>query len=142
MPLPSATPSQIRSALLLREEIALLDQARGRLRHRPSAVRRHTAAIESTSRQRSGRRTGCADRAGRHVARASRRLRLGRLVEALGCTSIRHEGGLEGWRQAGYKIFEDVIYAKAFGKPVVEHRRHTPSLAADEVAGSSRRKPY
>jgi rhodanese-related sulfurtransferase len=54
---------------------------------------------------------------------------------ALGYTDVRQiEGGLAGWRQADFEIFEDVnSYAKAFGE-LVEHRRHTPSLAADEVA--------
>ena len=55
--------------------------------------------------------------------------------KALGYTDVRQlDGGLAGWRKAGYEIFEDVnSYAKAFGE-LVEHRRHTPSLAADEVA--------
>lgn len=43
------------------------------------------------------------------------------------------EGGLAGWREAGYELFEDVnSYAKAFGE-WVEHYRHTPSLPAPEV---------
>jgi predicted metal-dependent enzyme (double-stranded beta helix superfamily)/rhodanese-related sulfurtransferase len=43
------------------------------------------------------------------------------------------EGGLAGWRAAGYEVFEDVnSYSKAFGE-LVEHRRHTPSLPAEEV---------
>src|SRR3982075_1955574 len=38
------------------------------------------------------------------------------------------------WRMAGYEIFQDVnSYAKAFGE-LVESRRHTSSLPADEVA--------
>ena len=54
---------------------------------------------------------------------------------ALGYTNIRQlEGGLEAWRKAGLEIFQDVnSYAKAFGE-LVESRRHTPSLAAEEVA--------
>ena len=54
---------------------------------------------------------------------------------ALGYTDIRRlEGGLEAWRNAGFEIFIDVnSYAKAFGE-LVEQRRHTPSLAAEEVA--------
>src|SRR5437588_3452816 len=36
---------------------------------------------------------------------------------------------------AGFELFRDVnSYAKAFGE-MVESRRHTPSLSADEVAG-------
>ena len=54
---------------------------------------------------------------------------------ALGYTDIRQlEGDLEAWRQAGFEIFIDVnSYAKAFGE-LVEARRHTPSLSAEEVA--------
>ena len=44
------------------------------------------------------------------------------------------DGGLEGWRTAGLELFQDVnSYAKAFGE-LVESRRHTPSLSAQEVA--------
>jgi len=53
---------------------------------------------------------------------------------ALGYSEVRFlEGGLQGWRDAGYELFEDVnSYSKAFGE-LVEHRRHTPSFAAEEV---------
>jgi rhodanese-related sulfurtransferase len=43
------------------------------------------------------------------------------------------EGGLQGWRDAGGEVFIDVnVPSKAFGE-LVEHHRHTPSLAAEEV---------
>ncbi len=53
---------------------------------------------------------------------------------ALGYTDLRElAGGLEAWRNAGFEIFIDVnSYAKAFGE-LVEARRHTPSLSAEEV---------
>jgi rhodanese-related sulfurtransferase len=42
-------------------------------------------------------------------------------------------GGLSGWRELGYELFQDVnSYSKAFGE-LVEARRHTPSLSAAEV---------
>ena len=56
-------------------------------------------------------------------------------LAALGYTNIRElAGGLKAWRDAGYELFQDVnSYAKAFGE-LVESRRHTPSLPADDVA--------
>ncbi|CAN5376212.1 rhodanese-like domain-containing protein [soil metagenome] len=53
---------------------------------------------------------------------------------ALGYTDVRLlDGGLQGWADAGYELFQDVnSYSKAFGE-LVEHRRHTPSLSAEDV---------
>jgi rhodanese-related sulfurtransferase len=49
------------------------------------------------------------------------------------CASSRHRFA-SAWAAAGYDLFQDVnSYAKAFGE-LVEHRRHTPSLPADDVA--------
>lgn len=43
------------------------------------------------------------------------------------------QGGLSAWKAAGCELFEDVnSYSKAFGE-LVEARRHTPSLSAEEV---------
>ena len=55
-------------------------------------------------------------------------------LETLGFTDVHAlDGGLEGWRAAGYELFEDVnSYSKAFGE-LVEHQRHTPSLPAPDV---------
>ena len=42
-------------------------------------------------------------------------------------------GGLEGWRQASYELFQDVnSYSKAFGE-LVESLRHTPSVTAPDA---------
>ncbi|GAA0489561.1 MULTISPECIES: rhodanese homology domain-containing protein [Tatumella] len=44
------------------------------------------------------------------------------------------QDGLQGWKQAGEQLFIDVNSpSKAFGE-LVEYQRHTPSLAAEEVA--------
>jgi predicted metal-dependent enzyme (double-stranded beta helix superfamily)/rhodanese-related sulfurtransferase len=58
----------------------------------------------------------------------------GKRLAALGYTQIRAlAGGLQGWKDAGYELFQDVnSYSKAFGE-LVEARRHTPSLPAQEV---------
>ncbi|EGD59462.1 rhodanese-like protein [Novosphingobium nitrogenifigens DSM 19370] len=56
------------------------------------------------------------------------------ILAGLGFTDVDVlEGGLKGWRAAGYELFEDVnSYSKAFGE-LVEHQRHTPSLPAPDV---------
>lgn len=135
MNLPIMTPSRVRSRLLLGEEIALLD-----LRHEAAYATGHPLFAANMA-------------AGRIAIEAAARLPRkdvpivvydageGLLAEAagqfaaLGYTDIRElEGGLEGWRRAGFEIFIDVnSYAKAFGE-LVESRRHTPSLSAEEVA--------
>ena len=57
------------------------------------------------------------------------------ILERLGFTAVSAlDGGLAGWRDHGYELFEDVnSYSKAFGE-LVEHYRHTPSLPAPDVA--------
>jgi rhodanese-related sulfurtransferase len=134
MTLPSITPSEVRTTLLLREEIALLD-----VRHEATFATGHPLFAANMT-------------ADRIVLEAEARLPRrdvpivlyddgeGLVAEAagqlgaLGYSNIRQlAGGLQGWKQAGYEVFEDVnSYAKAFGE-LVEHRRHTPSLAAEEV---------
>jgi rhodanese-related sulfurtransferase len=55
-------------------------------------------------------------------------------LRALGYTDVaRLDGGLDGWRRAGGEVFIDVnVPSKAFGE-LVESKRHTPSLSANEV---------
>ena len=135
MNIPAITPSQIRSMLLLHEETALLD-----LRHEAAYATGHPLFAANMA-------------AGRIACEAEIRLPRkdvpivvydageGLVAEAadrfaaLGYGNIRQlEGGLHAWRKAGFEIFIDVnSYAKAFGE-LVESRRHTPSLSAEEVA--------
>jgi rhodanese-related sulfurtransferase len=141
MTIPSVTPSQIHSALLLREEIALLDvrhEAAFATGHPLFAANMAAGRIELEAAHRLPRKDVSVvlyDAGEGLVPEATDRFR------ALGYTNVRQlDGGLAGWRRAGYEIFEDVnSYAKAFGE-LVEHRRHTPSLAADEVAALIEKK--
>jgi rhodanese-related sulfurtransferase len=129
------TASQVRAALLLRDEVALLD-----LRHEAAFATGHPLfaanmavdriALEAEARlPRKDVPIVVYDAGEGLVSLATDRLK------ALGYTNVRQlDGGLNGWRQAGYELFQDVnSYAKAFGE-LVESRRHTPSLAADDVA--------
>ena len=138
---PTVTPSQVRSALLLRDEIALLD-----LRHEAAFATGHPLFAANMAADRIALEAGARlprkdvpivlyDAGEGLVAQAVDRL------AALGYSNIRElDGGLDAWRMAGYEIFQDVnSYAKAFGE-LVESRRHTPSLSADEVAALIARK--
>src|SRR5258707_10716728 len=135
MPTPTVTASQVRRALLLRDEIALLD-----LRHEAAFATGHPLfaanmaagriALEAETRlPRKDVPVALYDAGEGLVAEAADRL------AALGYTNVHQlDGGLQAWREAGYELFKDVnSYAKAFGE-LVESRRHTPSLPAGEVA--------
>ena len=135
MKLPTVTPADIRRALLLREEIALLD-----LRYEAGFATGHPLfaanmavdriSIEAETRlPRKDVPIVLYDDGEELVASGAERL------AALGYTHISAlDGGLKSWRAAGYEVFADVnSYSKAFGE-LVESRRHTPSLSADEVA--------
>jgi rhodanese-related sulfurtransferase len=135
MTVPTVTASQVRRALLLRDEIAFLD-----LRYEAAYATGHPLfaanmaadmiALEAETRlPRKDVPIIVYDAGEGLVAQAAERLL------ALGYTEIRQlGGGLQAWQMAGYELFQDVnSYAKAFGE-LVESRRHTPSLAADEVA--------
>src|SRR5882724_5377859 len=138
---PTITPSQVRIALLLREEIALLD-----LRHEAAFATGHPLfaanmaagriALDAETRlPRKDVLIVVYDAGEGLVAEAADRFK------ALGYSNVRAlDGGLQGWKDAGFELFQDVnSYAKAFGE-LVEARRHTPSLAAEEVATLIARK--
>src|ERR1700712_782797 len=141
MTVPSVTPSQVRCALLLRDEIALLD-----IRHEAAFADGHPLfaanmaagriALEAAARlPRKDVQIVVYDAGEGLVPQAADRL------GALGYTNVRQlDGGLQGWQRAGFELFQEVnSYAKAFGE-LVESRRHTPSLSADAVAALLARK--
>jgi len=141
MPLHSITPSQVRCALLLRDEITLLDvrqEAAFATGHPLFAANMAADRIALEAELRLPRKDVpivLYDAGEGLVAAAADRF------AALGYSNVRAlEGGLQGWKAAGYELFQDVnSYAKAFGE-LVEHRRHTPSLAAEEVSALIARK--
>ena len=135
MILPTVTPSQVHTALKLRDEIALLD-----LRHEAAFASGHPLFAANMAAGRIGLEAGTRlprkevpivlyDAGEGLVAQAADRFK------ALGYSNVRElDGGLRAWQAAGYELFQDVnSYAKAFGE-LVERARHTPSLPADEVA--------
>lgn len=139
--LATATPQDIRTALLIGSEIALIDVreehdfAQG---HPLFAAQIPLRRIDEEARWRIPRLAtpvivydngeGLARKAAVRFA-------------ALGYSDVRElDGGLTAWAEAGYELFQDVnSYSKAFGE-LVEHRRHTPSLAAEEVQALIREK--
>jgi rhodanese-related sulfurtransferase len=130
----TVTPEQIRSALLARDEIALIDlreEAAFAQGHPLFAAQSPLRRLELEAPWRLPRRNAPVvvyDAGEGLVAPALERL------GALGFTEVHAlQGGLDGWRAAGFELFEDVnSWSKAFGE-LVEAQRHTPSLAAPDV---------
>ena len=120
MTVPSITPRQIRTALLLRDEIALLDvrhEAVFATGHPLFAANMAAGRIELEAEARLPRKDVpivLYDDGEGLVAAAAEGL------AALGYSNVRQlDGGLRGWKSAGYEVFEDVnSYAKAFGELV------------------------
>jgi rhodanese-related sulfurtransferase len=133
--IPTVTPQHIRTILLARDEIALLDvrhEAEFAIAHPLFAANMAYDRIALEAELRLPRKDVpivLYDNGEGHVQTAAEAL------AKLGYSNIRAlAGGVSAWRDAGYELFQDVnSYVKAFGE-LVEHRRHTPSLPADEVA--------
>ena len=131
----SVSPQQVRSTLLLGDEIALLD-----VRHEAAFATGHPLFAANMAAERIALEAPIrlprkdvpivVYDAGENLVPAAKQT-----LAALGYSHVRElGGGLQVWRDAGYELFSDVnSYAKAFGE-LVEARRHTPSLPADEVA--------
>lgn len=129
------TPQAIRRALLLGDEIALLD-----VRHEADFATGHPLFASNLAHDR------IAVEADIRLPRKDVPVVLyddgeglaepaAAALAAIGYTRVSLlDGGLTGWADAGYELFEDVnSYSKAFGE-LVEAQRHTPSLAAEDVA--------
>ncbi len=134
MTLPTVTPQEVRQDLIARREVALID-----LREEDPFAKAHPLFASQLSLSRL--ELEVLDRIPRKdvkvvlyddgeglVSPAGKRL------AALGYANVHAlKGGLKGWVDAGYELFQDVnSYSKAFGE-LVEARRHTPSLPAQEV---------
>tara|TARA_R110000782_G_C14818323_1_gene413530 strand:+ start:3942 stop:5522 length:1581 start_codon:yes stop_codon:yes gene_type:complete len=128
------SPGGVRAALLARIEIALLDvreEADFARAHPLFAAQMALGNIELEAFDRIPRRDTqiiLYDDGEEWAERAAR------IFTKIGYTDVRLlEGGLSGWRAAGYELFQDVnSYSKAFGE-LVEHRRQTPSIAAPDL---------
>ena len=132
--LTHTTTAQVREALLARNEIALLDVREEDLfaqGHPLFAANLPLGRLELDAYLRIPRlNTNIVvyDNGEGLAAIAVQRL------QALGYTQVSLlENGLQGWRDAGAEVFIDVnVPSKSFGE-LVESKRHTPSLAAEEV---------
>ncbi len=128
------SPQDIRQALLARQELALVDvreEAPFAQGHPLFAVNIPLSKLEIEVFARIPRRDTAVtlyDNGEGLAQRAAERL------QALGYSDVALlSGGLDGWAKAGGELFIDVnVPSKAFGE-LVESRRHTPSLAAEEV---------
>jgi rhodanese-related sulfurtransferase len=134
-PIAELDPPAVRAALLARSEIALLDvreEDEFAQAHPLWAANLPLARIELDAWGRLPRRDtpvvvyGAPDEADARLA--ATRLR------ALGYANVfLLAGGLQGWRDAGGELFQDVnVPSKSFGE-WLESRSHTPSLPAAEV---------
>ena len=130
----TTTYQQIRAALLARQEVAILDvreEAIFAQSHPLFAANLSLSKIELEVYQRIPRRNTFIvvydDGEGLAIKAAKK------LVE-LGFSEVHLlEGGLSGWKDAGGELFIDVnVPSKAFGE-LVESKRHTPMLSANEV---------
>src|SRR6187551_465306 len=131
---PMTTFSEIRAALLAREEIALIDaREEGPFAdaHPLFAASLPLGRLELEVLDRIPRLTTriVVCDAGEGVAELART----RLL-SIGYRDVSVlDGGIQGWRASGGELFRDVnVPSKAFGE-LVESKRHTPSLTAEQV---------
>ncbi len=134
---PLATYAQVREALLQRQEIAILDvreedpfaQA-----HPLFAANMPLGRIEADAWTRVPRLDTFIVVYGTAFNGDDLALPAARTLKRMGYTQVHVlDGGLQGWQDAGGEVFRDVnVPSKSFGE-LVESKRHTPSLSAQEV---------
>lgn len=133
---PALTRAQVRQALLAGAEIALID-----VREEDPFAQEHPlwaanfplSKLELEAWPRIPRRDTLIVVYGEHAGE-DLAPRAAAVLQTLGYTNVhRLEGGLAAWIADGGEVFRDVnVPSKSFGE-VVEAKRHTPSLSAEEV---------
>ena len=134
---PFSTPEEVRRKLLTREELALIDvreESAFADGHPLFAAQLPTGRIGIEAEARLPRKSVSIVIYGDEAGAAAR------AFSALGYSNVRHlEGGLLGWRTAGYEVFRDVnSSSKAFGE-LVASRRKTPFISAGDLAAAQAR---
>jgi len=134
---PVATYAQIRNMLLQRQEIAILDVREEdpfAQCHPLFAANLPLGRIEADAWTRLPRLDTFLVVYGNALNGEDIALPAARTLRRMGYTQVHLlSGGLQGWQDAGGEVFRDVnVPSKSFGE-LVESKRHTPSLSAQEV---------
>ncbi len=134
---PLASYTRIRETLLQRQEIALLDVREEdpfAQCHPLFAANLPLGRIEADAWTRIPRLNTFIVVYGTAFNGDDLALPAARTLKRMGYTNVHLlAGGLKGWQDAGGEVFRDVnVPSKAFGE-LVESKRHTPSLSAQEV---------
>ncbi len=134
---PSAAYAQIRHSLMQRQEIAILDVREEdpfAQCHPLFAANLPLGRIETDAWTRIPRLDTFIVVYGTTANGDDLALPAARTLQRMGYTHVHLlTGGLQGWQDAGGEVFRDVnVPSKSFGE-LVESKRHTPSLSAQEV---------
>jgi predicted metal-dependent enzyme (double-stranded beta helix superfamily)/rhodanese-related sulfurtransferase len=134
---PSASYAQVRETLLQRQEIAILDVREEdpfAQCHPLFAANLPLGRIEADAWTRIPRLDTFIVVYGTAFNGDDLALPAARTLKRMGYTHVHLlAGGLQGWQDAGGEVFRDVnVPSKSFGE-LVESKRHTPSLSAQEV---------
>ncbi len=134
---PSSSYAQVRETLLQRQEIAILDVREEdpfAQCHPLFAANLPLGRIEADAWTRIPRLDTFIVVYGTAFNGDDLALPAARTLKRMGYTHVHLlAGGLQGWQDAGGEVFRDVnVPCKSFGE-LVESKRHTPSLSAQEV---------